>query len=93
MRPERLGAASVGWREEEPGPSEQWGMEGEDQGQWIQGAEALPSTVRTSEFSRSGKALEILKDRRGLQFMGLLWLLPAILGVYGQGTGYCHDPR
>lgn len=40
-----------------------------------------------------GEALESLKDRRGLQFMGLLWLLSVILGVYRQGTGYCHDPR
>lgn len=51
------------------------------EGRWVQSVEALPSTVRTSEFSRLGKALESLKDRRVLQFMGLLWLLSVILGV------------
>ena len=56
-------------------------MEGEDQeGRWVQGTEALPF-VRRSEFSRPGKALGNLKDRRGLQFLGLLWLLSVILGV------------
>ena len=51
------------------------------EGRWVQSVEAWPSTVRTSEFSRLGKALESLKDRRVLQFMGLLWLLSVILGV------------
>lgn len=51
------------------------------EGRWVQSVEALPSTVKTSAFSRLGKALESLKDRRVLQFMGLLWLLSVILRV------------